>query len=916
LTAESNVEDRVRGALQLFESEVAGEGEAALRDIAREYVEYAPVHFFLGLIAQGRGDTASAIDFYAKALRADSKHVDATNNLAKALSDLSPEERVRVASDLGLRVSRTGSVQDAAAYVVEALYLKALEVDPSHRWALNNLGLHFHHHGNGRKSVATYSHALELYPLDAEINFNIAVALQAMGLAQAAEEHYSRAVSTNPQHVGAHLNLAALHHEFGDKSEAIHRYRAVLTLLGPEDLDLEIMTRNNLGTALYQEGYHSLAEAEHKAVLGLIRYARAGAGEGEGKVVESRVAVEQTAYVETIVGLLRVRKASCDWRDWEALLSHVKTQVEVHELQQGLPPSLLPFDSLLLPDPITPSWRLRLARAHSGRWAYGQGHSKCREAGVEHAQAGAGGEAGSSFESRVGGGGMRAAPGEGREWGGRPPRLGALEVGFIGCDFLEHPTAHMIEGPFLWQRRFLAQAMGMQARSGLSLDSQEQVGVGGPGKGEEGQRYMGLSASGGCCRYSVFSYGASSRGSTASRAPSPSRAHSSIRSLASGFTDLAGLGDAESVCAVASEGLHILVDLQGHTLGGNNEIAAGRPAPIQARVNYLVFPGTSGAPYMDYLLTDRHVTPPENARHFSEKLALLPQTYQANFYQPHFGGAFWEGGRDQAMCRRLHGLPPDPDVVFVNFNKVDKLDPESFSLWMGILRRVPSAVLWLLEPGLRQAVKARLRVEAEGHGVRGDRLLWAPRVGKSEHLWRHRAADLFLDTLTYGAHSTATDALRGGVPFLTMAGERESTLLLNTFTFVGDSFASRVGMSLVRNAGPGQNSLLVRGHKEYEDLAVRLASTERGRVALSELQRRLVGGDGRSTGGYSTEHATGGGLKAGEGGRGTGAGGAIPLFDTEALTADLNRVFMLMWEVHEASKVGEWGGGRTANIVL
>ncbi|CAN0489323.1 unnamed protein product, partial [Ectocarpus sp. 12 AP-2014] len=159
-----------------------------------------------------------------------------------------------------------------------------------------------------------------------------------------------------------------------------------------------------------------------------------------------------------------------------------------------------------------------------------------------------------------------------------------LKIGFIGHDFDEHPTAHMIEGVFVWQKRLY----------GGGGQNAKRTNRGGDGN-------------------STFS-----------------RARESIRSCASSFVDLYADGHSDSVERIRADGVDILVDLQGHTLGGRGQITAARPALVQ--VNYLVFPGTSGAPYIDYLLADRHVTPPEHARDFSESLVLLPRTYQANLY--------------------------------------------------------------------------------------------------------------------------------------------------------------------------------------------------------------------------------------------------------------------------------------------
>ena len=202
--------------------------------------------------------------------------------------------------------------------------------------------------------------------------------------------------------------------------------------------------------------------------------------------------------------------------------------------------------------------------------------------------------------------------------------------------------------------------------------------------------------------------------------------------------------------------------------------------------------------------------------------------------------------------RAAHGLPPRPFVVFCNFNKVDKLDPASFGLWMNVLRRAPGSVLWLLRPKGRQFdhVAANLEAEAAARGVHPARLVWADRVPKAEHLRRHAAADLLLDTLIYGAHSTATDALRGGLPLLTVRGEQ---------------FPQRVGASLLSAVGANQELLAVDSLRDFEDLAVSLAGTRR----LRALRARLAD-EGR----------------------------ASRLFDTRAFTRDLERAFHAVWEGH------------------
>ncbi|CAM9356113.1 unnamed protein product, partial [Sphacelaria rigidula] len=721
----------------------------------------------------------------------DSAHADATNNIASALSTLAPADRVRVTTSLGLMPSDTLQGKDttkrnvtagvgrktlaAVDTVVEALFRRTLEVEPTHRWGHNNLGLHLHYRGRNAEAAEIFELALDLYPEDAELHFHLGVALQSAGNGQDAARSFMAALEFDPQNVGAALNLAALHHRYGKIRDAVDLYRNTVHMIDSDDDELMVMLRNNLGTALYQMGDHTLAKEEHRAVLALL-----GAQVKE-KPTRGGANGERDVYIDTMVNMHR--QASCDWRDWENLLSDLKREVDMHQLGAERPPSLLPFDSLLLPYPIDAKWRRKIAEAHSRRYTK---KTTDMPSGVEYDE-----HYRASVENRTypGNAGVDIHPmrdGEaksddstnrGRERGvymgkGRAP---TLDIGFLGHDFSEHPTAHMMEGAFVWQKRFSTTPVNNSQGGGRRSAF---------GGGRQWQRPP----------YSAYSYGgggsssdredSSSNATNRSRTGTTSAVRESIQLLASSFVDLYPVGHAEASAKILGDGVNILLDLQGHTLGGRSEIAAARPAPIQA--SYLIFPGTSGAPYVDYLLADRHVIPPEHVNHYSESLVLLPWTYQTNFYEDRRWTAASEGvtatdatarmnNTERRALRRAHSLPEDLSfVVLANFNKVDKLGPESFYLWMQIMRRVPRAVLWLLEPSSMQreneAICKRLGDEAEGYGVHRRRLMFAKRVPRTQHLSRHAAADLFLDTLTYGAHSTATDALAGGLPFLTLAG--------------------------------------------------------------------------------------------------------------------------------------------------
>jgi predicted O-linked N-acetylglucosamine transferase (SPINDLY family) len=273
------------------------------------------------------------------------------------------------------------------------------------------------------------------------------------------------------------------------------------------------------------------------------------------------------------------------------------------------------------------------------------------------------------------------------------------------------------------------------------------------------------------------------------------------------FIDVRLRSDVEVATLARQMQIDIAIDLKGYTQGHRLGIFALRAAPVQ--VNYLGYPGTSGAGYMDYIIGDEVLVPEQSQRHFTEKIAYLPGSYQVN-----------DAGRviaEQAFTRAELGLPQN-GCVFCCFNNNFKITPEMFAIWMRILARVDGSVLWLLADN-PTAVR-NLRREAARHRIDPERLVFAPRMPLPEHLARHRAADLFLDTLPYNAHTTASDALWAGLPVLTCPGE---------------GFASRVAASVL--ASVGLPELIASSLREYEDTAVRLAA-EPG--CLTEIRRSLV----------------------------------------------------------------------------
>jgi protein O-GlcNAc transferase len=304
------------------------------------------------------------------------------------------------------------------------------------------------------------------------------------------------------------------------------------------------------------------------------------------------------------------------------------------------------------------------------------------------------------------------------------------------------------------------------------------------------------------------------------------------------FVDARPQGDDQIAELVKALEVDILVDLKGFTQNARTGVLAMRPAPIQ--VNYLGFPGTIGAGFIDYIFADRTVIPEDHYSSYAEKIVWLPDSYQVNDQRRAIA--------DTVPARADLGLP-DRGFVFCCFNDNYKITPSVFSTWMRILQAVEDSVLWLFEDNPTAA--SNLRREAAARGIAPQRLVFARRLPNAAHLARHRCADLFLDTLPYGAHTTASDALWAGLPVLTC---------------LGDTFAGRVGASLLNAIQLPE--LVTTTPDAYEELAIELA---RNPARLAALKAKLA--RNRST---------------------------TPLFDTAKFTRHLEAAYAAMMERHRA----------------
>ena len=260
------------------------------------------------------------------------------------------------------------------------------------------------------------------------------------------------------------------------------------------------------------------------------------------------------------------------------------------------------------------------------------------------------------------------------------------------------------------------------------------------------------------------------------------------------FKDIHKVSDKEVLDITRNLELDIAIDLSGLTGNPRSGLFSSRVAPIQ--INYLGYPGTIGADYMDYIIADEIIIPKENFKHYFEKVLYLPDCYQPNMECRDIS--------KKEFKRSDFGLP-ERAFIYCSFNNNYKITPDIFEIWMKILNNVHNSVLWILKSNEKATLN--LKKEAEIKGINPDRIVLADHLSNDEHLKRIELADLFLDTFPYNAHTTASDAARMGTPIITLKG---------------NSFQSRVGASILNCIA--MNDLVTNNKKDYQNLAIELGT--------------------------------------------------------------------------------------------
>jgi predicted O-linked N-acetylglucosamine transferase (SPINDLY family) len=799
---------RLQGNIAAFHNNLGGAYRALHRlseatDCYRRAVElkpdYAEAYSNLGLALTDQGKLDDAVLCYRKALKLQPNLTEALYNLGNALKDQGKVEEAVACyrSLLKLRPGfaephyHLGVIFQSQGKLDEAIacYRRALKWKADHAEAHNNLGVALSNQEKLADAVACYHRALELKPEYAEAHYNLGVALKEQGRLDEAVASYRRALQLNPGFAKACGNLGFTLKEQGKLDEAVACYHKALEL-NPAAAEVH----NNLGIALKDQGKLDEAVASYRRALHLRpNYADAAYNLGnalhEQKKIEEAVASYRRTlelkpdYAEAHNNLANALKDQGKLDEavacYRRALELTPDCAEVHNNlgnalndQGKIEEAVVCFRRALElnPDYAASLGALCHALEHLCLWEDLEVLSR-RMIEVVDADAGSGTASAIApftflalpkmttaeqqlrcarqWADRQ----RKAKSGPGHCLAGHRPATSKINVAYLSADFHSHATAWLI-----------AELIEKHDRN----------------------------------RFAIFAYsfGPDDRSPTRRR----------LVEAFDRFVDVKETSHAGAAERIAADGIDILVDLKGYTKDARTEILSFRPAPIQA--NYLGYPGTMGAEFMDYILVDDYLVPPDQQPFFTEKLVHLPGCYQVNDSQREIAA--------RTPSREECKLPAD-GFVFCSFNNSYKITPEMFTVWMRLLQAVPGSVLWLLEGN--PLVPANLYREAQTRGVAAERLVVAPRLPLPEHLARHRLADLFLDTFPVNAHTTASDALWAGLPVLTLAGQ---------------TFASRVAGSLLRTIGLPE--LIAASLADYETTALRLA---RKRVELADLQARL-----------------------------------------------------------------------------
>lgn len=636
------------------------------------------------------------------------------------------------------------AVQTGDLGEAEILYRRVVTLKPNSAQAHYNLGYILQEQDRIDLAAAAYRRVIVLRTDFVEAHNNLGVVLEAQGLLDEAVAAFRAGIVVAPKRADAHYNLGAVLLRQGLADEAANAFRRVIGI-DPN----HIGARNNLALILSAQGDLGTAHRLQKLVVEL----QPGYAEGHNNF--GAILLDQGRWAEALDALQRALQLKPDYPE-----AHFNRGNALRELGR-LDEAIGAYRSAV---ELRPSYAEALAQLvyHCARacdWSDG-GAAEAQLLTMVRQDARVPpfallATAATAADQ------LQCARAWAETFAVAEPQMfrhdaaqpcGRLRIGYLSSDFHDHATAYLI-----------AELIERHDRGRFEIYG--------------------------------YSYGPVRGGAMRTR----------LIAAFDHFVHIDGLAHREAATRINSDGIDILVDLKGHTHRARPKILAFRPAPVQ--VNYLGFPGTMGASFVDYIIADDFIVPPGAEKFYVETLAYLPDCYQPNDTRREIAA-----GSSRAEC----GLP-EHAFVFCAFNNSFKITPTFFAIWMRLLREVPGSVLWLLESN--PLARRNLTAAAAKAGIDPARLVFAPILPQGDHLARHRHADLFLDSLPCNAHTTASDALWAGLPVLTCPGE---------------TFAGRVAGSIVRAAGLPE--LVADTPSDYEAMALALA---RDLPRLTAIRARL-----------------------------------------------------------------------------
>ncbi len=779
--------DALSKALSLFQ---AGDWAGA-EPLCRAVVKREPGHYgaltLLGIILAKSGRAAEAVNAFGRAAACAPCDPQAHNNHGNALRDsgshlqaLGCYERALglnpdyVEAHYNLGLTQYDLRQYEAAITS---YRRALASKPDHVAAWNNLGSALRKVGRWDEALTSYDRALALQPSHLDAHNNRCAVLHRLGRFDEALESCARALALDPNHAGALNNHGAVLHALGRLEEALGSYDRALAL-NPESAD----AHNNRGITLNDlERYHEALESFARAIaIAPDHYAaytnRAVTLKNLKRFDEALACVDQVLTLAPRFADAHARRGMilCDLNRLQDALTSLdqaiflgKRDAEVYRNRGVVMEKLgyaeeaaASYDFALALDPRAPFLRgiARHARMGLCNWKGFEGDVAELVAGIERGEPVITPFAllalldSPSLQLKTAEIWARehCSPHAQMAPLARHPHHDKIRIGYFSADFRNHAVGALA-----------AELFELHDRSRFEL--------------------------------TAFSLGLDERDELRTR----------IESAFDRFLPVGDKSDHDIAALARRLEIDIAVDLGGYTRNARPRIFALRAAPVQA--SYLGYLGTMGGDFIDYLIADPVLVPPDARQHYREKIAYLP-SYQVN-----------DSTRprpDRPLARSELGLPPT-GFVFCCFNAGFKITPETFASWMRILAATPGSVLFLL--GKDETIRYNLRQCAAQHGIDHERLIFGGTLPYGEYLARYCAADLFLDTLPYNAGTTASDALWAGLPVLTCRGK---------------SFASRMAASLLTAVGLPE--LITDTRADYERLAVELAGNPQRSSALKQ----------------------------------------------------------------------------------